>query len=75
MVKLSNDYIRALATSVLGELFSARESLFAQQYPSTWKAWLERRNDRSASVRSVWTEYFAKLFNHHPEHRVILNGK
>ncbi|RKP06375.1 armadillo-type protein [Thamnocephalis sphaerospora] len=72
-LELSSPYLRTLATSVLGELFAARESSFALEYPSAWKAWLGRRNDKAVSVRITWTEYFAKLFNNHPEHSSSLN--
>ncbi|KAI8053721.1 armadillo-type protein [Syncephalis plumigaleata] len=66
-LSLSNTYLRMLAASSLGELFSARESSLVEAYPSTWKTWLSRKNDKSAMVRAAWTEYLAKLYTNHPE--------
>ncbi|RKP23305.1 armadillo-type protein [Syncephalis pseudoplumigaleata] len=73
-LSLSNTYLRMLATSSLGELFSARASSLVDAYPSTWKAWLSRKNDKSTMVRAAWTEYLAKLYTNHPKLAADLNA-
>ncbi|KAG0281953.1 hypothetical protein BGZ95_000018 [Linnemannia exigua] len=64
-LKLSDVTIRALATKSLGEMFSEKTSQLATQYESTWKAWLQRRNDKIPQVRIVWLESLTNIINSH----------
>ncbi|KAG0218346.1 hypothetical protein BGX33_007671 [Mortierella sp. NVP41] len=64
-LKLSDVTIRTLATKSLGEMFSEKTSQLATQYESTWKAWLQRRNDKVPQVRIVWIESLVNLIKAH----------
>ncbi|KAI1314319.1 hypothetical protein EDD11_002303 [Mortierella claussenii] len=64
-LKLTNLTIRTLATKSLGEMFAEKTSQLATQYESTWKAWLQRRNDKVPQVRIVWLETLANLIKAH----------
>ncbi|KAF8947795.1 hypothetical protein BGZ47_007859 [Haplosporangium gracile] len=64
-LKLSDVTIRTLATRSLGEMFSEKTSQLATQYESTWKAWLQRRNDKIPQVRIVWIESLVDLIKAH----------
>lgn len=71
--------LRLMVTRVLGQMFgerrtpaaagSASEGLaegdFARTYPSVWKAWLRRSNDRSYHTRIVWLESAQGILRHH----------
>ncbi|KAI9596122.1 armadillo-type protein [Syncephalis fuscata] len=59
-LSLSNTYLR-------------RQSSLVEAYPSTWKAWLSRKNDKSTMVRTAWTEYLTRLYTNHPELAIDLN--
>lgn len=50
-LKVDNNGMRALATEILGEMFSERSSSLASAHPQTWKSWLQRRNDKVAAIR------------------------
>ncbi|CAG8820312.1 16214_t:CDS:2, partial [Racocetra persica] len=65
-LKLDDLNLRMLATQVLGEMFSEKDSTLASRYDNVWKMWLLRRNDKVAEVRCAWTEYCLPLYiNHH----------
>ncbi|KAF9135883.1 hypothetical protein BGW39_010698 [Mortierella sp. 14UC] len=64
-LKLSDITIRTLATKSLGEMFSEKSSQLTTQYESTWKAWLQRRNDKSPQVRIIWIESLVNLIKSH----------
>ncbi|CAG8767948.1 1086_t:CDS:2, partial [Funneliformis caledonium] len=58
--------LRLLATQVLGEMFSEKDSTLASRYDNVWKMWLLRRNDKISDVRCAWIEYCLPLYiNHH----------
>ncbi|KAN0065934.1 Sister chromatid cohesion protein pds5 [Thecaphora frezii] len=67
--------LRIMATKVLGQMFAERPSSvgaggdLATKYAATWKAWLGRANDKSATLRTVWVEATKNLLIHHPELR------
>nr|WJN24940.1 cohesin maintenance factor [Moesziomyces parantarcticus] len=70
--------LRVLATKVLGQMFAekpssaaaaAETSDLARRYAGTWRAWLGRASDKSASLRVVWAESTKPLLVHHPELR------
>ncbi|RHZ63282.1 hypothetical protein Glove_330g114 [Diversispora epigaea] len=65
-LKLDDLNLRMLATQVLGEMFSEKNSTLASRYDNVWKMWLLRRNDKIADVRCAWTEYCLPIYiNHH----------
>ncbi|KAG0267491.1 hypothetical protein BG011_004525 [Mortierella polycephala] len=64
-LKLSDVAIRTLATKSLGEMFAEKTSQLATQYESTWRAWLQRRNDKVPQVRIVWVESLVNLIKAH----------
>ncbi|RIB07171.1 armadillo-type protein, partial [Gigaspora rosea] len=65
-LKLDDLNLRMLATQVLGEMFSEKDSTLASRYDNVWKMWLLRRNDKIAEIRCAWTEYCLPLYiNHH----------
>ncbi|KAG7446844.1 cohesin-associated protein Pds5 [Guyanagaster necrorhizus] len=44
--------LRSIATQVLGEVFADKGgSDLSKKYPTTWRVWLARTNDRSVTVR------------------------
>ncbi|KAK0480865.1 armadillo-type protein [Armillaria novae-zelandiae] len=44
--------LRSIATQVLGEMFADKSGYdLSKKYPTTWRVWLVRTNDRSVSVR------------------------
>ncbi|KAK0446041.1 armadillo-type protein [Desarmillaria tabescens] len=44
--------LRSIATQVLGEMFADKGGYdLSKKYPTTWRVWLVRTNDRSVSVR------------------------
>ncbi|CAG8774040.1 7082_t:CDS:2, partial [Acaulospora morrowiae] len=66
-LKLDDLNLRMLATQVLGEMFSEKNSTLASRYDNVWKMWLLRRNDKIADVRCAWTEYCLPLYSNHHE--------
>lgn len=70
--------LRLMVTRVLGQMFGERrtntgtstegmtEGAFARTYPSVWKAWIKRANDRSYHVRIVWLESAQGILRYHP---------
>ncbi|KAF9584188.1 hypothetical protein BGW38_007287 [Lunasporangiospora selenospora] len=64
-LKITNVTIRTLATKSLGQMFAEKTSQLPAQYESTWKAWLQRRNDKAAQVRIAWLESLTDLVQAH----------
>ncbi|KAG0342315.1 hypothetical protein BG000_005598 [Podila horticola] len=65
-LKLTDVNIRSLAVSSLGQMFAEKTSQLTSQYESTWKAWLQRRNDKIPSVRILWLESLVGLIKAQP---------
>lgn len=57
-LKVQNVQIRVMATQTLAEMFSDVKSgvEFSRKYPTTWAAWLARKNDQSLAVRLAFVE-------------------
>ncbi|CAJ0745043.1 23507_t:CDS:10 [Entrophospora sp. SA101] len=66
-LKLDDLNLRMLATQVLGEMFSEKDSTLASRYDSVWRTWLLRRNDKVADVRCTWVEFCLPLYTNHHE--------
>ncbi|KAJ4463966.1 armadillo-type protein [Lentinula edodes] len=72
--------LRAIATQVLGEMFSDKSGGdLARNHPSTWNAWLGRKVDKSPAVRLKFVESSNGLYSAPPEMaeaiESALNGK
>lgn len=60
--------LRAIATQVLGEMFSDKSGGdLARNHPSTWNAWLGRKVDKSPTVRLRFVESSHGLYSAPPE--------
>ncbi|QSL65841.1 hypothetical protein MERGE_000119 [Pneumocystis wakefieldiae] len=59
---VENVALRLLSTSTISEMFSVKEQKvdFVKEYPSLWKSWISRGNDKNSSIRIKWLE---GLFN------------
>ncbi|KAI8842696.1 armadillo-type protein [Chytriomyces cf. hyalinus JEL632] len=66
-LKCEDEKVRELSTDLLGKIFVESGSRVAVLYPSIWRAWLERRNDKNASIRILWVQFCSGAFRHHPE--------
>ncbi|KAJ4468818.1 armadillo-type protein [Lentinula aciculospora] len=72
--------LRAIATQVLGEMFSDKAGGdLARNHPSTWNAWLGRKVDKSPMVRLKFVEASKGLYSAPREMAEViesaLNGK
>lgn len=45
-----------------------------KKYPSTWNVWLQRKNDKSGSVRLKFVEAAKGLLVNLPQHREAVEG-
>ncbi|KAJ3207768.1 hypothetical protein HDU82_003319 [Entophlyctis luteolus] len=66
-LKCEDEKVREMATDVLGKIFVDSGSRVAIVYPVIWRVWLDRRNDKSSSVRILWVQFCSDVFRHHPE--------
>lgn len=67
--------IRALATEVVGEMYADKGGVdLARKYPTTFKVWLGRFNDRAASIRTKSIDATRAILNHHAELRDLIRG-
>ena len=68
-------YLRTISTRTLGTMFGERPVVgsgtadLARAYPSTWRAWLGRRLDKSINVRLAWADSSKLILSNHPELR------
>lgn len=61
--------LRMMAAKSLGSMFAEHAGMLdhlARRYPSTWKAWLGRSNDRDHNVRLVVLEALKPIWVAHP---------
>lgn len=67
--------LRAIATQVLGEMFSDKSGAdLAKNHPSTWNAWLGRKVDKSPAVRLKFVEASKGLYSASPEMVEAIEG-
>ncbi|ORX94611.1 ARM repeat-containing protein [Basidiobolus meristosporus CBS 931.73] len=59
--------LRTLATTILGEMFAETGTSLAKSYPTVWKSWLQRRNDKVTALRCAWVDFSVDLLTNHPE--------
>lgn len=63
-LNVENDICRILATETISSMLACPNgALLLQQYPSTYKAWAGRRNDKLAAVRVCWTEGIGRILS------------
>ncbi len=68
--------LRSIATQVLGEMFADKGGYdLSKKYPTTWRVWLVRTNDRSVSVRLKALESARPIVSGgYPEMREAVQG-
>lgn len=59
--------VRQLAMETTGNMFVNKSSALFHQYPGIWKAWLDRRRDKSVSIRVRWAELGCLIYQNHPD--------
>ncbi|KNE65977.1 hypothetical protein AMAG_10259 [Allomyces macrogynus ATCC 38327] len=59
---------RSLAIKTLGAMLAHPHQLLFRLYPSAWKAWLNRRNDKVAQLRLQWLSLVPDVYNRHAAH-------
>lgn len=73
-------FLRELSTKTLGTMFGERPVVgtgradLAKAYPSTWRAWLGRKVDKTLGVRLAWVACARGILVSHPELRRDLEG-
>lgn len=56
-LRVQENQIRIIATQTLGEMFADKGGGdLVRKYPSTWSAWLARKNDQAVVVRQAFVE-------------------
>jgi hypothetical protein len=74
-IRLESLHIRTIATQTLGEMYGDKGAAdLVRKYPSTWSAWLSRRNDKSPAVRIQFIETTGGLLTNLPEQREVIEG-
>ncbi|TPX33974.1 hypothetical protein SmJEL517_g03195 [Synchytrium microbalum] len=63
-MKVDDDGLRMLATTVLGDMFAESSSRLGVSFPGVWKTW---RNDKNQAIRLKLFDYAPKIFKNHPE--------
>ncbi|KAL1924376.1 uncharacterized protein VTP21DRAFT_7411 [Calcarisporiella thermophila] len=58
--------LRGLSTRVLGGMFGEPGSMLAFNYPTTWKTWLQRKQDKNSAIRQLWCELCIPILKNHP---------
>lgn len=68
--------VRTIATQTLGEMFCDNGgSDLIKKYPTTWAAWLQRKNDKTAGIRLRFVEACKGLLaSFLPEPRAAVEG-
>ncbi|EKM75631.1 hypothetical protein AGABI1DRAFT_132023 [Agaricus bisporus var. burnettii JB137-S8] len=65
--------VRVLATQALGEMYADKNGPeLASKYPTTWEAWLSRKNDKVVAIRLKFVESLRALVANLPTERNTL---
>lgn len=73
--------IRELTTRTLASMFGYKPRIglsvaeLARAYPTTWRAWLGRKVDKSTQVRLAWASSSVQILVQIPDLRKELEGK
>ena len=56
-LRVQENLIRVMATQTLGEMFADKGGAdLARKYPTTWAAWVSRKNDQAVLVRQCFVD-------------------
>ena len=66
-LKVENVKIREIACTTLAEMYSRRGMQWIESYPSVWKEWTDRRNDKNLIIRSIFANSFSTILINHPD--------
>ncbi|KAI8379771.1 armadillo-type protein [Radiomyces spectabilis] len=72
-MKLDNVHVRQIATQTIGNMLAEKNSTLYEQYPSIWKTFLRRQNDKMVSLRVQWLEHCVPLYRNNPSLIADLN--
>ncbi|KAG1562450.1 hypothetical protein G6F49_000907 [Rhizopus delemar] len=64
-MKLDQANVRQMATETMGKLFAHPDTNVSEKYPSIWKTWLGRRDDKLAQLRIKWLEMCVDVYKNH----------
>jgi sister-chromatid-cohesion protein PDS5 len=74
-LRVEDIQLRSIVTQVLGEMFSDKGGAdLVKKYPTTWAAWLNRRNDKSPVIRLKFAEAAKGLLINLPDLRDAVDG-
>ncbi|KAI8925749.1 armadillo-type protein [Entophlyctis helioformis] len=59
--------MRMLALTSLGEMLVQSGGTLIAIYPSVWKSWCDRRNDKNVTIRVEWIKYCAWVVSKHQQ--------
>lgn len=77
-LRVEENQIRVMATHTLGEMFADKSSgELVRKYPTTWNAWIMRKNDQATVVRQAFVEAAKGVLVNMsaPESRELVGGK
>jgi sister-chromatid-cohesion protein PDS5 len=63
-----NVTFRCIAITTIGKMLLVPNQQFFKLYPSAWRSWLNRRNDKVTKVRGLWLGYIPSILNVHSVH-------
>ncbi|KAI9491520.1 armadillo-type protein [Zychaea mexicana] len=66
-MKVDDYKVRCMATETIGDMFAEPNSTMFQRYPSIWKTWVGRRNDKSVQLRVKWLEKCKAIYQNHTQ--------
>ncbi|CEG69090.1 hypothetical protein RMATCC62417_05229 [Rhizopus microsporus] len=66
-MKLDQANVRQIATETMGKLFMHPESNISEKYPTIWKTWLGRKDDKLVQLRVKWLEMCVDIYKNHTE--------
>ncbi|ORY83920.1 hypothetical protein BCR37DRAFT_378936 [Protomyces lactucae-debilis] len=66
-LNVENTECRIVATATINAMLSSLNGMLVlTQYPSTFKSWTSRRNDKSAQVRTTWVKGVGQILHSAP---------
>jgi sister-chromatid-cohesion protein PDS5 len=74
-MKLDQANVRQMATETMGKLFAHPDTNVSEKYPSIWKTWLGRRDDKLAQLRVKWLEMCVDVYKNHVDLATDIIGK
>ncbi|KAI8878089.1 hypothetical protein K501DRAFT_229043, partial [Backusella circina FSU 941] len=66
-MSVDEDTIREVAIETIGQMLADSQSNLVEQYPSLWKAWLDRRHDKNLRLRLRWLDLVEEVSRRHPD--------